>query len=87
MAGHLPENANVCRFLAEIAKKQAGGPALIQPPVGSDAGQRITFAEYASLVAGASQLLRSKGIRRGTRTLLMVRPGAELIILAFALFH
>ena len=87
MAGQLPENANVCRFLAEIAKKQPGGAALIQPPVGSDTGKSTTFAEYASLVAGASQLLRSKGIRRGTRTLLMVRPGAELIILAFALFQ
>ncbi len=70
-----------------MAMEQPDTPALIQPALPARLGRQLGFREYAALVAGASKLLRDKGVRRGTRTLLMVRPGAELIILAFALFQ
>ena len=69
-----------------MAREHPEIPALIQPDAAAGPSHRLGFREYARLVAGAAELLRAKGIRRGTRTLLMVRPGAELIILAFALF-
>jgi len=62
-------------------------PALIQSATPNQPARQLGFREYARLVDGAAALLRKKGIRRGTRTLLMVRPGTELILLAFALFQ
>jgi acyl-CoA synthetase (AMP-forming)/AMP-acid ligase II len=78
-------NANVCRFLAEMASAHPGKCALIEPRSGKS--REWSFAEYAALVAGMAHLLQQKGIGRGCRTLVMVRPGLELVVLVFALFQ
>ena len=78
-------NSNVCRFLAEMASAHPDKCALIEPHLGNP--REWTFQEYGDLVAGAAQHLRQKGIGRGCRTLVMVRPGLELIVLVFALFQ
>lgn len=78
-------NSNVCRFLAELASAHPSKCALIEPQGGN--ARKWTFEEYAGLVASAAHYLEDKGIRRGCRTLVMVRPGLELIVLVFALFQ
>ena len=79
------DNSNVCRFLAEMAAGHPEKCALIEP--GSGSCRQWTFEEYAGLVAGAAEYLRSQGVGRGCRTLVMVRPGLELIVIVFALFQ
>ena len=79
------DNSNVCRFLAEMAAVHPEKCALIEQ--GKGTCRKWSFAEYADLVAGAAQYLRSQGIGRGCRTLVMVRPGLELIVIVFALFQ
>ena len=66
-----------------MAGEQPGHCALVHP----GSGEKWTFREYASLVACAAEYLKGRGIRRGSRTLVMVRPGLELIVLVFALFQ
>lgn len=44
------------------------------------------MSELELLSSGASIIMQNKGIQRGTRVLLMARPGVELIACVFALF-
>lgn len=81
---------NVAHFLAEQAAAQPDAPA-VRAPVGQRADGLIRYAErsFAELEAEASAMahyLAAKGIRRGSRVLLMVRPGMDLIRIVFALF-
>ncbi len=47
----------------------------------------LTFSELAAEVDAWRALLAARGVRRGDRTLVMVRPGLPLIASAFALFQ
>jgi len=81
---------NVAHFLARQAVEQPDAPA-VRAPVGRDGGGRIRYEErsFAALEAEASaaaHLLVRSGIGRGTRVLLMVKPGLDLIRTVFALF-
>lgn len=83
-------SSNVARFLPTMAAQVPDHPA-IKVPLGrvSDGGIRYlvrSFAELERESNAVAHLLQRRGIRRGTRTLLMVRPGLELIQLCFALF-
>ncbi|MDX2110629.1 MAG: fatty acid CoA ligase family protein [Verrucomicrobiota bacterium] len=82
--------ANVARFLPEIARLNPNGVA-VRAPLKTVAGGVIayderTFAAMEAEAVAAARLLEASGVRRGTRTLLMVRPGLDLIRLTFALF-
>ncbi len=46
----------------------------------------LTFSELAAEVAAWRALFKTRGVRRGDRVLVMVRPGLPLIAAAFALF-
>ena len=61
--------------------------AIIQPALGKKQYQEFSFGEFSRLVAGASESLHSQGIKRGCRTLMLVRPGLELVVIVFALFQ
>lgn len=81
---------NVARFLPEQAAQQPNGIALMAP-VGGGMGtpvryQQKTFAELEAEANAVAALLYSKGIDRGSRILLMVRPGLDLIRTTFGLF-
>lgn len=81
---------NVAHFLAEQAAARPDAPA-VRAPVGRRADGAIRYAErsFAELEAEASataHCLVSKKISRGSRVLLMVRPGLDLIRIVFALF-
>ena len=87
----MSENAlvNVARFLPEQARLNPRLPA-VRVPVGRRRGavlyEERSFAELDRESDACARLLRERGISRGTRTLLMVRPGLELILCTFALF-
>ncbi|MEI6467544.1 MAG: fatty acid CoA ligase family protein [Verrucomicrobiota bacterium] len=84
-------DANIARHLARMAAAQPGTPAL-KIPRGRTADGAIdyltlTFAELDAEVAVWGARLTAAGIRRGDRTLVMVRQGLPLIAAVFALFR
>ncbi|MEM1222610.1 MAG: fatty acid CoA ligase family protein [Verrucomicrobiota bacterium] len=82
--------SNVAHFLAEQAIAQPDEPA-VRAPFGKEKDGRIryvekTFAELEDQASATAHLFLAKGIQRGTRVLLMVKPGLDLIRIVFALF-
>ncbi|MEM8868684.1 MAG: fatty acid CoA ligase family protein, partial [Verrucomicrobiota bacterium] len=86
----LPEFSNVVQFLSEQAIRQPNEPAVRAPRAGGQGGaidyEAATFIELEDQASATGQLFLSQGIRRGTRVLLMVKPGMDLIRIVFALF-
>jgi len=83
-------SANVARFLAVQAREQPAACAL-KAPLGRDSSGNILYEDisFSDLHAQSEQVahgLTARGIRAGTRVLLMVRPGSDLIRCCFALF-
>jgi olefin beta-lactone synthetase len=83
-------NANIARHLDRMAAAQPGATALKVPrgrtaPGGIDY-LTLSFAELLSETDAWCARLHAKGVGRGDRTLVMVRPGLPLIASAFALF-
>ncbi len=81
---------NVSRFLREIAARRGDHPALMIPK-GRDTEGRINYLTLSfSELEGEQDAwgihLRGKGIEKGSRVLLMARPGLPLIAICFALF-
>lgn len=83
------DTCNVAAHLPRMAREVPDHPAVVLP-----AGRRGGRAVYASLTFAeldrlsnryANGLVRA-GVARGTRTLMMVRPGKEFLGLTFALF-
>ncbi len=84
-------NANIARHLATMAAAQPLTPALKIPRGRTRAGAidylTLNFAELATEVAAWEARLSARGVRRGDRALLMVKPGLPLIAAAFGLFQ
>ncbi|MBL9187973.1 MAG: AMP-binding protein [Opitutaceae bacterium] len=83
-------NANIARHLARMAAAHPELPALKIPRGRGRAGidyLTLTFAELDTEVAAWSARLAAAGVRRGDRTLVMVRQGLPLIASVFALFR
>lgn len=82
-------NASVARFLPAMA---AAHPdvAAVRVPVGETSREILyderTFALLEKETRRTAALLEASGIGQGTRTLVMVRPGLDLIRLVFAFF-
>jgi acyl-CoA synthetase (AMP-forming)/AMP-acid ligase II len=81
---------NVAQFLSNQAAAQPEAPA-VRAPIGHRSDGTIRYAErsFAQLEAEASataHYFTAAGIERGSRVLLMVRPGLDLIRIVFALF-
>lgn len=84
-------NANIARHLALMAIARPAAPAL-KIPRGRTSSSGIdyltlTFAELDAEAAAWGDRLTAAGIRRGDRTLVMVRQGLPLIAAVFALFR
>ena len=84
------EVVNVSRHLWAQAARQPATPAL-RIPTGNAVGGAIRYAElsFAELAAEADAWawrLARKGVQRGDRVLVLVRPGLPLIASVFALF-
>jgi acyl-CoA synthetase (AMP-forming)/AMP-acid ligase II len=84
-------NANIARHLGTMAALQPGRAALKVPRGRTRAGDidylTLTFAELDAEVAAWGERLAAAGVRRGDRTLVMVRQGLPLIASVFALFR
>jgi len=52
-----------------------------------DGGKRLTFREFNHRVSGVARQLEKRGVGRGSRVLLMVKPGINMLIDVFALFR
>ena len=81
---------NVAHFLAQQAVAQPTAAA-VRAPLSHNSDGSIRYAErsFAELEAessAAAHYFSARGIRRGSRVLLMVRPGLDLIRVVFALF-
>ena len=86
-----PSNANIARHLALMAAA-APDHAALKIPRGRTASGEINylvlnFAELDREVAAWHARLATAGVRRGDRTLVMVRQGLPLIASVFALFR
>lgn len=85
-----PVNSNVARYLPQVAKDRPEQIALQVPatkPRGGHLSYRaVSFAELEELSNAYAKGMSSEGIGKGTRVLLMVRPGLEMIALSFSLF-
>ena len=84
------ELVNVARFLPEMARRSPESCA-VKAPEGREPGgviryRECSFAELDGDTDAAARLLVSRGVERGTRALLMVKPGLDLIRICFALF-
>lgn len=81
---------NVARHLAERAREEPEAAAVWAPRRGAwGTGlehRRLSFAGLDRESRQVAALLRARGIQTGTRVLLMVRPGADLIRCCFGLF-
>lgn len=86
----MSESANIARHLPLMAARQPDHPALKIPRGRTAAGDidylALSFAELDREVDAWCDRLTTAGVRRGDRTLLMVRQGLPLIAIAFALF-
>jgi acyl-CoA synthetase (AMP-forming)/AMP-acid ligase II len=83
-------NANIARHLDLMAAAQPHAPA-IKVPRGRTGGRidylELTFAELSAEAGAWKALLEARGVRKGDRALVAVRPGLPLIACAFALFR
>ena len=83
-------NANIARHLDQMAAAQPGSPALKVPRGRTESGAidylALSFAELLAETDAWCARLRARGVGRGDRALVMVRPGLPLIASAFALF-
>ena len=83
-------NSNIARHLDGMAAAQPGTMALKVPrgrtPAGAIDYLALTFADLQAETDAWCARLAARGVRRGDRTLLMVKAGLPLIASAFALF-
>lgn len=85
-----PMAHNVATFLSQQAVAHPEHAA-VRAPNGRSADGSIryierSFAELEQEASATARYLESEGVRRGSRVLLMVKPGLDLIRIVFALF-
>jgi acyl-CoA synthetase (AMP-forming)/AMP-acid ligase II len=81
-------NANVARYLTLAAEADPDSPAVKLPRRrdGELSFEAVSFRRLEACASAAVLCCREQGITRGTRVLLMVKPGFDLIVTVFALF-
>jgi acyl-CoA synthetase (AMP-forming)/AMP-acid ligase II len=79
------DRSNIAAFLPEMADRQPDATAIVCP--WRRGGGRLTYRELDERSDRIARGLEAAGIGRGVRTVLMVPPGLELFLLAFALFR
>ena len=85
-----PKRVNIADHLSRIAEKQPHKRAVVSPCGRDNAGRvaysHLTFSQLDRETDRLAHGLSRIGIRRGTRTILMVRPSLDFFALVFALF-
>ncbi len=81
---------NVSYYLSQQARKQPDVPAVRAPirtlPSGKIEYVTRTFAQLDAESSAVCRYFAQRGVHRGSRVLLLVRPGLDLIRIVFALF-
>jgi len=75
-------NGNIAAALLTVAARKPGAVAIIE----AKSGRRFTFADIRDRSLRYARFLANAGVAPGGRVMLMVRPGADLVCLTFALF-
>lgn len=77
--------ANIASHLPQMAEQQ---PDTLAVAIQKEQGESsvITYRELNQFSDDIARGLQDAGIRKGTRTVLMVQPGTEFFVLVFALF-
>jgi acyl-CoA synthetase (AMP-forming)/AMP-acid ligase II len=88
----LRQDAFLAELLARHAARTPDRAAVIHPagrrePNGRPGYTSVGYGEFAAKVSACAAGLKEHGIERGTRTALLVTPGADLLTLVFALMH
>ena len=88
-----PEHSSTVNIAMRLKQMAAASPykKAVIAPAGRDAAGRVTYAHltFAQLDADSDRIaagLKTVGIRRGMRTILMVRPCLDFFSLVFGLF-
>ncbi|MGW8953926.1 fatty acid CoA ligase family protein [Streptomyces sp. NPDC055709] len=87
------EHASLAELLTRHSVRTPERPAVIHPdddrqePGDQAAYVSIGYAELASRVTACAAGLEAHGIRRGTRSALLMPPGGDLLTLVFAMMH
>lgn len=82
--------SNTARFLTLMAREHCGRTAILEP-VSVDrhkqvAFNSVTYAELEDLCNAYAALFQHKGVEKGTKMLMMMRPGIEFTAATFAAF-
>lgn len=77
----MTDDVTLVSHLSKLAREQPSQPALIHPE-----GQ-MNYQELEDMSVRCGEGLARVGFSPGTRTVLMVKPGPELMVLAFALIR
>lgn len=86
---HSAEPYNIAQSLDEMAARAPFRPAVIFP-AGRDAANRPTFVQFSyrqlnELVNSYAHGLAGYGLQPGERALMLIRPGIDMVAVAFAL--
>jgi len=85
--GDLPASFNVASFLVEAAEECPEQLAITrQPRRVRGSWESVTYSELESLASRVARGLQRRGVRKGDRVCLFVKPGIELIAITYALF-
>ncbi len=84
-------NPNIAAALEAMAERAPYRPAVIAPvgprkPTARPTFQQLSFAQLDKLCSEYARGFQRYGITHGERTLLLIRPGVDLIAVVFALF-
>ena len=77
---------NIAEHLPRMAERFPDKPAIVLFASGQAKQRHLTFRQLDQEVDRYAHGLERVGITRGTRTIMMVRPGIEFFALTFALF-
>jgi acyl-CoA synthetase (AMP-forming)/AMP-acid ligase II len=77
-------DSNIANTLEQVGEKFTEHLGLVVPDGASD--RRWTFGELCRITNVFAKYLAVRGIKRGDKIILMVKPSAEFICLTFALF-
>ena len=82
--------SNIASYLPRVAAERPHAMAIVCPAGRDSAGRpaytHLTYSELDATSDHIARGLEARGIGRGVRTVLMVRPGLDLFSLVFAMF-
>ncbi|QDQ73951.1 AMP-binding protein [Pseudoluteimonas lycopersici] len=82
----MSEPCNIAASLPRLAREHPGQVAMRCPGRGGRYGVELTYAQLDARSDAIAAGLAQRGIVRGTRTVVMVRPTPEFFLVMFALF-